>query len=181
LTGFITYYEPRVSDDSKKKEKQKDPLEQSIVLVQSVWNIFEAQWKCRNDILHSNDSALIERSQDTLTTRLLEFKQDSKSLLRSCDRFIIDNHSIQDVIKWPLQQKKAVIDLLERLHKVYSGELKADTAPLTVTFRTILLNYHQRTRCRWRHLLTRIRIIVQIRKLLNLARPIQRSLQMKNL
>jgi hypothetical protein len=93
------WVKPRVSDDGKKKEKQKDPLEQSIVLVQSVWNIFEAQWKCRNDILHSNHSALIEQSQDTLTTRLLEFKQDSKSLLGICDGFIIDNHSIQDVIK----------------------------------------------------------------------------------
>jgi hypothetical protein len=96
------WVKPQVSDDGKQKEKRKDPLEQSVVLVQSVWNIFEAQWKCRNNILHSNDSALIERSHDTLTTRLLEFKQNSAQLLRICDRFIIDNHSIQDVIKWPL-------------------------------------------------------------------------------
>jgi hypothetical protein len=107
------WVKPKVSDNGKQKEKRKDPLEQSVVLVQSLWNIFEAQWKCRNNILHSNDSALIERSRDTLLTRLLEFKQNSEQLLRSCDRFIIDNHSIQDVIKWPLQWKKAMIDLLE--------------------------------------------------------------------
>ena len=122
------WMKPKISDDGKTKEKRKDPLEQSIVLVQGVWNIFEAQWKCRNNILHSNDSALIERSRDTLMTRLLEYKRNNKTLLRSCDRFIIDNHSIQDVIKWPLQRKKAVIDLLDRLHKVYSGELKVETA-----------------------------------------------------
>jgi hypothetical protein len=71
------WVKPKVLDNGKKKEKRKDPLEQSVVLVQSVWDIFEAQWKCRNNILHSNDSALIERSRDTLTTRLLEFKQNS--------------------------------------------------------------------------------------------------------
>jgi hypothetical protein len=122
------WVKPKISDDGKKKEKRKDPLEQSVVLVQSVWNIFEAQWKCRNDILHSNDSALIERSRDTLTTRLLEFKRNSRQLLRSCDRFIIENHNIQDVIKWPLQRKKAMIDLLERLYKVYSSEVTTETA-----------------------------------------------------
>jgi len=122
------WVKPRVSEDGQKKERRKDPLEQSVVLVKCVWDIFEAQWKCRNDILHSNDSALIERSRDTLTTRLLEFKRNSGQLLRSCDRFIIDNHSIQDVIKWPLQRKKATMDLLERLYKIYSGEMKVETA-----------------------------------------------------
>ena len=83
----------------------------------------ESLWTCRNNILHSNDSELIERSLDTLTARLLEFKRDSRNLLRSCDRFIIDNHSVQDVIKWPLKRKKAYADFLARLHKIYSGEL----------------------------------------------------------
>jgi ribonuclease HI len=122
------WVKPRVSEDGQKKERRKDPLEQSVVLVKCVWDIFEAQWKCRNDILHSNDSALIERSRDTLTTRLLEFKRNNRSLLRSCDRFIIDNHSIQDVIKWPLQRKKATLDFLEHLHKIYSGEVKDEAA-----------------------------------------------------
>jgi hypothetical protein len=122
------WVKPKVSDDGKQKEKRKDPLEQSVVLVKCVWDIFEAQWKCRNDILHSNDSALIERSRDTLMARLLDFKRDSRTLLRSCDRFIIDNPSIQDVIKWPIQRKKATLDFLEHLHKIYSGEIKDKTA-----------------------------------------------------
>jgi hypothetical protein len=122
------WVKPKASDDGKQKEKRKDPLEQSVVLVKCVWDIFEAQWKCRNDILHSNDSALIERSRDTLMARLLDFKRDSRTLLRSCDRFIIDNPSIQDVIKWPIQRKKATLDFLEHLHKIYSGEIKDETA-----------------------------------------------------
>jgi hypothetical protein len=93
------WVKPKVSPDGKSKEKRKDPLEQSVTLVQCAWTSFEAQWACRNSILHSNDSELIERSKDTLTTCLLEFKSDSRTLLRSCDRFIIDNHSVQDVIK----------------------------------------------------------------------------------
>jgi hypothetical protein len=121
-----TWVKPKVSPDGKTKERRKDPLEQSVLLVQSVWNIFEAQWTCRNSILHSNDSELIERSRDTITARLLEFKRDSRTLLRSCDRFIIDNHSIQDVIKWPLKRKKLIMDRLERLRKIYQGELKTE-------------------------------------------------------
>jgi hypothetical protein len=49
-------------------------------------------------------------------------------MLRSCDRFVIDNHSVQDVIKWPLRRKKAAVEYLERLHKIYCGELKTETA-----------------------------------------------------
>jgi hypothetical protein len=32
------------------------------------------------------------------------------------------------VIKWRLQGKKATLDFLEHLHKIYSGELKDETA-----------------------------------------------------
>ena len=123
-----TWVPPKVSPDGKSKERRKDPLEQSVTLVRGVWDIMESLWACRNSILHSNDNELIRRSRDTLTARLLEFKRDSVKLLRSCDRFIIDNHSIQDVIKWPLKRKKAYADFLERLHKIYSGELKKETA-----------------------------------------------------
>jgi hypothetical protein len=123
-----TWVSPKESHDGRTKEKRKDPLEQSVSLVRGVWNIMESLWECRNNILHSNDSELIERSRDTLTSRLLELKRNSGLLLRSYDRFIIDNHSVQDVIKWPLQRKKAYADFLEQLHKIYSGELKQETA-----------------------------------------------------
>jgi len=122
------WIKPKQPSDGTAKTKRKDPLQQSIMLIQSVWEIFETQWKCRNSILHSNDSELIERSRDTLTARLLEFRRESKTLLRSSDRFIIDNHSIQDVIKWPLTRKKAVVEFLEKLHKIYCGEMKTETA-----------------------------------------------------
>jgi hypothetical protein len=37
------WVKPKVSDDGEKKEKRKDPLEQSVVLVKRVRDIFEAQ------------------------------------------------------------------------------------------------------------------------------------------
>jgi hypothetical protein len=123
-----TWVPPMTSPDGKPQEHRKDPLEQSVSMVRGVWDLMESLWECRNNILHSNDSELIARSRDTLTARLLEFKRDSTKLLRSCDRFIIDNHSVQDVIKWPLKRKKAYADFLERLHKIYSGEIKRETA-----------------------------------------------------
>jgi hypothetical protein len=122
------WVKPPQSSDGKTKVKRRDPLQQSVLLVQSVWEIFEAQWACRNSILHSNESELIERSRDTLTARILEFRRESKTLLRSSDRFIIDNYSIQDVIKWPLTRKKAVVEFLEKLHKIYCGETKKEIA-----------------------------------------------------
>jgi len=122
------WIKPKTPAEGEKKIRRRDPLEQSVLLIQSVWNIFEAQWQCRNEILHSNDSELIERSRDTLTARLLEFRRESKNMLRSCDRFVIDNHSVQDVIKWPLRRKKAAVEYLEKLHKIYCGELKTETA-----------------------------------------------------
>jgi hypothetical protein len=122
------WVKPKPPAEGERKVRRKDPLEQSVLLVQSVWSIFEAQWQCQNEILHSNDNKLIERSRDTLTARLLEFRQESKNMLRSCDRFVIDNHSVQDVIKWPLRWKKAAVEYLERLHKIYCGELKTETA-----------------------------------------------------
>jgi hypothetical protein len=122
------WVKPKPPVDGEKKTRRKDPMEQSVYLIQCAWNIFEAQWQCRNDILHSNDSELIERSRDTLTARLLEFRRESKTMLRNCDRCFIDNHRVQDVIKWPLQRKKAAVEYLEKLHKIYCGELKTDTA-----------------------------------------------------
>jgi hypothetical protein len=172
------WVEPKVSDDGKKKEKRKDPLEQLVVLIKCVWDIFEAQWKCRNDILHSNDSALIERSSDTLMAQLLDFKRDSRTLLRSCDRFIIDNHSIQGVIKWPLQWKKATLDFLEHLHKIYNGELKDKTA----SYRDIssyLLNYQRTRRPRRRPMTTALTLVWNVISLTPACQAL-RSLPMMN-
>jgi hypothetical protein len=89
-----TWVPPKESPDGKSKDKRKDPLKQSVVLVLGVWDIMESLWECRDNILHSNDSELIKRSQGTLTLKLLGFKRDSRLLLQSCDRFIIDNHSL---------------------------------------------------------------------------------------
>ena len=39
-----------------KKVHQMDAREQAVSLIRVIWNIFEAQWKCRNKILHWDES-----------------------------------------------------------------------------------------------------------------------------
>ena len=46
---------------------------------------------------------------------------------RRCDRFIIAKHSVRDVIRWPRERKKAVLDQLEKLHRVHLRELKLES------------------------------------------------------
>jgi hypothetical protein len=82
-------------------------------------------------------------------------------MLRSCDRFVIDNHSVQDVIKWPLRRKKAAVEYLERLHKIYCGELKTETA----SYRDIASYFIRKpvldmTRRQMTHHWTRIRLVL---------------------
>jgi hypothetical protein len=55
------------------RERRKDPLEQSVSFIRGVWDIFEEIWACRNSILHSNHSKLLERTDVSATSRLMEF------------------------------------------------------------------------------------------------------------
>ena len=113
---------------SGKMERRKDPLEQSVTLIRGVWDIFEELWACRNGILHSKDSKLLERTDISTTSRLMEFRRNYTTMLRSCDRFIIAHHSPADVIRWSMPQKKAILAILEKLHCRYTDELKLEAA-----------------------------------------------------
>ena len=123
-----TWIPPPEPPPGEKKQRRKEPLEQSVTMIRGVWNIFEAIWECRNNILHSKDSQLIERSRESITRKLLEYKSKNLTLLRRCDRFIIDGYSVREVIRWPLPRKKAMLDLLDELNKVYQEEIKHDKA-----------------------------------------------------
>ena len=63
---------PPDTDSEGKKIHKKDPLEQSVCLLRALWDIFEAQWACRNDILHGKESHVIEKDTERKTNRLLE-------------------------------------------------------------------------------------------------------------
>jgi hypothetical protein len=123
-----TWVPPPEPPPGEKKQRQKEPLEQPVTMIRGVWKIFETIWECRNNILHSKDSQLIERSKESITRKLLEYKSKNPTLLRRCDRFIIDGYSVREVIRWPLPRKKAMLDLLDKLNQVYQEELKHDKA-----------------------------------------------------
>jgi hypothetical protein len=114
---------------SGNRERQKDPLKQSLSFIRGIWDIFEEIWACRNGILHSKHSKLLERTDFSATSRLMEFRHDYYNImLRSCDRFIISHHSPADVIRWPMTWKKAVLAQLEKLLSLYVEELKLEAA-----------------------------------------------------
>ena len=104
------------------------PSGKMVTLIRGVWDIFENVWACRNGILHSKDSELLERTDILTTSRLMEFRRSYTTMLRSCDRFIIAHHSPADVIRWSMPQKKAILAILEKLHCRYTDELKLEAA-----------------------------------------------------
>ena len=121
-----TWKQPKKVNNEKgiKKERRPEPIEQAASMVKASWDIFEKLWECRNNILHSNDSKVLERDKDTVTGRLIQYRRHNRTMLRQCDRFIITHHPESDVIKWSFKRKLATLDLLDKLHKLYKGELK---------------------------------------------------------
>jgi hypothetical protein len=109
-----------------KTPRQKEALEQSVALIKSSWDVFEALWEARNDVLHGGENALKEAENDaTADSRLLQFKRESHLLLRQCDRHFINMPELV-ILNWPKKKKKERLLNLERLHRVYVIELKRE-------------------------------------------------------
>jgi hypothetical protein len=109
--------------------RQKDALEQSIALITSSWDVFEALWEARNDVLHGGDNALQEAENNAIDSRLLQFKRESHLLLRQCNRHFINKPELV-ILNWPKKKKKERLLNLERLHRVYVTELKREAEHL---------------------------------------------------
>lgn len=138
LKGFVhkewtrilnEHWTPAPPRPDGKKNHQKDSLEQTVSLIRVLWDIFETQWKCRNDILHGDESRVSELDTNRKTDRLLKFIEHKRTMLRRCDHSMVD-HPIADVIKWSRNHKIKVLQNLERLKKIYDKELKAETSRL---------------------------------------------------
>eukprot|EP00956_Cyclotella_meneghiniana_P028246 scaffold65096_cov24-Cyclotella_meneghiniana.AAC.6 len=112
---------PAPPTEDGKKVHQKDALEQTVCLQRVLWEIFEAQWSCRNDILHGKESKTLTLDTEKKTNRLLEFHEKRNDLLRRCDHWMIDYP--QDVIvKWSRSHKIRLLQNLERLKRIYDKE-----------------------------------------------------------
>ena len=109
--------------------RQKDPLEQSIALIISSWDVFEALWEAQNDVLHGGDNALQEAEHNAIDSRLLQFKRESHLLLWQCDRQFINKPELV-ILNWPKKKKKERLLNLEHLHRVYVTELKREAEHL---------------------------------------------------
>jgi hypothetical protein len=90
-------------------------------MVGAVWDLFEKLWECRNSILHGKENTLLDKQLNGLNQRLLEFRFNSNTMLRHNDRHFIE-YPVAEVIKWPILQKKATLEQLEQLYRVYMGE-----------------------------------------------------------
>ena len=114
-------------------------MEQTTTLVTVVWDIFEKQWKQRNEILHGTDSKLLEGRKTQKMIRYKEFVDKKYDMLRRCDHHFVE-HNSQEVLKWPAQKMLRVLKNLEILHKQYMKEVKLEQegyAPLTTYFRPV--------------------------------------------
>jgi hypothetical protein len=75
LSGFLhkewTYLLQRkkmqqVKKPAKEGTREKDAVEQTVSLIRGSWNLFEAVWKTRNNILHGGDNEIDERAQSQM-------------------------------------------------------------------------------------------------------------------
>jgi hypothetical protein len=82
---------------------------------------FEAVWKTRNGILHGRENEIDERANSQMLERLLEYRSERFSMLRLCDRFIIDV-PVGEVIKWSRDRRKAKLATLDKLHRLFVME-----------------------------------------------------------
>eukprot|EP00956_Cyclotella_meneghiniana_P004884 scaffold6044_cov63-Cyclotella_meneghiniana.AAC.1 len=116
-------------DSEGKKIHKKDPLEQSVCLLKALWDIFEAQWACRNDILHGKESHVIEKDTERKTKRLLEFRTKKTEMLRRSDHWMIE-YPVDDIIKWSRSYKIRTLQNLEKLKRIYDKEKQQDITRL---------------------------------------------------
>ena len=112
-----------------KKAFRKDALEQSVALIKGAWDVFEAVWATRNDILHGDNNAILRGEEDYKTARLLEFKRNPYELLSRADHFLID-YSEWDIRHWTMERKRKRLLNLERMHRRYLCELRAEAEGL---------------------------------------------------
>ena len=101
--------------------KCKSPPELAVSLITQVWDLFEAMWNTRNEILHSPESALLDKIDRDCTNRFLEFKRNQNDWFRSTDRFMIDV-PLRDFLSWPREKRRSLLHTWERLKNVYSSE-----------------------------------------------------------
>ena len=109
---------PPDTDSDGKRIHKKDPLEQSVCLLWALWDIFEAQWACRNKILHGKESIVIEKDTERRTNRLLEFRTKKVEMLRRSDHWMIE-YPADDIIKWTRNYKIRTLQNLEKLKRIY--------------------------------------------------------------
>jgi ribonuclease HI len=130
---------PKKKSDSK-APRQKDALEQSISLIKASWDVFEALWEARNEILHNGENMLTEAEMNSTELRLLQFRRNCNTLLRECDRAFIDKPEIQ-IMNWSPEKKRRRLFNLEKLHRIYLTELKRESErqrPITYYFQPAL-------------------------------------------
>ena len=114
-------------------------MEQSVCLLRALWDIFEAQLACRNDILHGKESHVIEKDTERKTKRLLEFKTKKIEMLRRSDHWMIE-YPADDIIKWSRNYKIRTLQNLEKFKRIYDKEKQQDITrlrPITDFFQVV--------------------------------------------
>ena len=106
-----------------KKEKDKSAMEMSVMLVQESWKLFKKIWVTRNETLHSTDSYAALKADSEMTKQLIQYKTNQDEMLQYCDRHHID-YWILEIVKWNRKQKRNLLRILDKLHKLYLIEIK---------------------------------------------------------
>eukprot|EP00956_Cyclotella_meneghiniana_P010993 scaffold15408_cov41-Cyclotella_meneghiniana.AAC.11 len=74
-------WKPRPPTKDGKEVHQKDPMEQTVSLIQAAWTIFENQWGQRNEILHGNENELLVTNKQQKFKRYIELRKKISNAL----------------------------------------------------------------------------------------------------
>jgi hypothetical protein len=119
-----------------KKQSQKDPFELSVSLICGSWDVFEAMWTARNNILHGEDGQLIEKEDGATISRLVQFHRECELLLSSAD-CTFSRYPEATILSWTWKKRLQKLQILERLHRLHVIDLKQQVArlqPITAFF-----------------------------------------------
>ena len=114
---------PQTHPGEKNPPKQRSPYQMGVLLQETVWSIFEEVWAKRNSILHEPNNHVDRAEMDSITRKLLDYKQNSMDLLSPHDQNCVDYPEIT-IVNWTLRQKKDHLKRLNKRHKAWKQDCK---------------------------------------------------------
>jgi ribonuclease HI len=118
LEAITNTHRRRPAPPGAKPQREKSPLELSVLLITTAWSIFESIWEVRNSTLHDNDSFAAKAEESQLTERLLIYRRKRAKMLYHGDHHLIEFPE-GDIVGWDRKRKRSLLRTLDTCNRRY--------------------------------------------------------------